>query len=237
MGGGMGGGQRKKKGISKEEAARLAKEERELKTRQIKAGVVGEIDTSKKKDESADKEDEGPFKETTLGYRWVAITGISTTARCSRTIKEEAASRTPPSHTRNTVRLDLERRTLQDDGTWSAWKKVDEEKNLDILDDLPANEEELAPVNVLPEGLVDPLPFLNAGLLEKVHIASSHSHARRTRVSPEEPKGRGRHGTGDGGYAGDDGSSSSAAELGLHDGHGADDEEATSTMGRTCRRV
>src|SRR5262249_3070585 len=60
------------------------------------------------------------------------------------------------------------------------------DKNLNVLDNLPANEEELAPKEVLPDGLVDPLPFLNAGLWEKVHIASLVPK-EKTEL-PEEPK-------------------------------------------------
>ncbi len=84
------------------------------------------------------------------------------------------------------LRLDLERRTLQPDGTWSGWQKIDVDKNLDILDNLPAVEEELAPETVRPRELVDPLPFLNAGLWEKVHIASL---VPKEKIKlPEEPK-------------------------------------------------
>ena len=41
-----------------------------------------------------------------------------------------------------------------------------------VLDNLPEVDEELTPDNVRPTNLVDPLPFLKAGLWEKVHIAS-----------------------------------------------------------------
>ena len=49
---------------------------------------------------------------------------------------------------------------------------VDAEENLKILDNLPEEDEELTPENVRPDNLNDPLPFLKAGLWEKVHIAS-----------------------------------------------------------------
>src|SRR5262249_11421724 len=71
------------------------------------------------------------------------------------------------------ARLDLERKTLQPDGTWSDWKLVDANKNLDVLENLPEEEpDELTPDNVRPDNLVDHLPFLKAGFWEKVHIAS-----------------------------------------------------------------
>src|SRR5208337_4858404 len=43
---------------------------------------------------------------------------------------------------------------------------------LKILDNLPEEDEELTPETVRPDNLNDPLPFLKAGLWEKVHIAS-----------------------------------------------------------------
>ena len=61
---------------------------------------------------------------------------------------------------------------LQTEGIWTDWQDVDLKKNYDILDNIPEVEEELAPESVLPKELVDPLPFLKAGLWEKVHIAS-----------------------------------------------------------------
>ena len=63
-------------------------------------------------------------------------------------------------------------RVLQPDGTWTDWQDVDIKKNLEVLDNLPEKEDELAPETVLPKELVDTLPFLKAGYWEKVHIAS-----------------------------------------------------------------
>ncbi len=86
------------------------------------------------------------------------------------------------------LRLDLETEDPPGRRHLVGLEEGREEKNLDILDNLPAIEEELAPENVLPEGLVDPLPFLNAGLWEKVHIASL---VPKEKIKlPEEPKAR-----------------------------------------------
>ena len=57
----------------------------------------------------------------------------------------------------NYTRLDLQRQTLEHDGTWSDWEDVDAEENLKILDNLPEEDEELTPENVRPDNLVDPL--------------------------------------------------------------------------------
>ena len=92
------------------------------------------------------------------------------------------------------MRLDLERRTLQADGTWSDWQKVDAEKNLDILDNLPARGG-AGPRGGPARGLVDPLPFLNAGLWEKVHIASLVPK-EKTKLPEETPRPTRRHGHG-----------------------------------------
>lgn len=171
MGGMMGGamGKRKKARKSPEEIAREEEEERKLKQKRLSGQIVGGPAAETKSD-AEDKDEGGPYKEITKGYRWVAITGTLDHAQMRAYYKE--ALKNPAVAHPQYLRLDLERRTLQEDGTWSPWQKVDENKNLEILDNLPANEEELAPTDVLPEGLVDPLPFLNAGLWEKVYIGS-----------------------------------------------------------------
>ncbi len=173
MMGGMGGGQRKKKHRkSQTDIDREAKEERERKQRELNGLLAGggTAKETEKSESDADKEEGGPFKQVTKGYRWVAITGTLDHAQMLANYRD--ALKNPAIAHPQYLRLDLQRRTLQPDGTWSDWQKVDEDKNLDILDNIPATEEELAPENVRPEGLVDPLPFLNAGLWEKVHIAS-----------------------------------------------------------------
>jgi hypothetical protein len=188
MGGGMGmmgGGMRKKRGKSKQEIEREEKEQRAREERELKSGLVGTGGRETPKEETdKEKEEGGPFKQVTKGYRWVAITGTLDHAQMLANYRQ--ALKNPAIAHPNYLRLDLERRVLQPDGTWSDWQKVDADKNLSVLDNLPANEEELAPKEVLPEGLVDPLPFLNAGLWEKVHIASLVPK-EKTQL-PEEPK-------------------------------------------------
>jgi hypothetical protein len=73
----------------------------------------------------------------------------------------------------NYQKLNLQRKTLLPDGTWTDWTKVSADDNYKVLDNIAyIDEEELAPDNVRPRALVDPLPMLQAGLWEKVHIAS-----------------------------------------------------------------
>ncbi len=200
MGGGMGGmmgggGQRKKHKKSQQEIDRETKEANERKTREIAGSLAGgglEATKEDKGDSEADKADSGPFKQTTKGYRWVAITGVLDHAKMLENYRQ--ALKNPSVAHPNYARLDLERRTLQEDGTWSDWEKVDQGKNYDILDNLPYAEEELTPETVRPNSLVDPLPFLNAGLWEKVHIARFVSKEKLDLPKEPEPQQKGMAG-------------------------------------------
>jgi hypothetical protein len=180
---GMGGG-RKKARKSQADIEREAKAERDRQDRQLKGGLVGDVGKEEPKAEEA-KEEGGPFKEITKGYRWVAITG--TLDHGQMLANYRTALKNPAIAHPQYIRLDLQRRTQQSDGTWSDWQMVDANKNLDILDNAPDQEAELAPKEVLPEGLVDPLPFLNAGLWEKVHRAELVPKEARE-LPPEQPK-------------------------------------------------
>ena len=77
MMGGMGGGSGRRRRKSKAEIAREAKEERERRSAgSSRARLVGgRRRQGGPKAEAEDKEEGGPFKEITKGYRWVAITG------------------------------------------------------------------------------------------------------------------------------------------------------------------
>ncbi len=174
MGGMMGGGARKKARKSRADIEREAKEEADRKERLLKNKLIG----SDKPDEEAETKDEkekdtGPEpagKEIVKGYRWVAITGVLDHAKLVANYRE--ALKNPAIAHPHYRRLDLQRQTYQNDGTWTKWESVSSEENYKVLDNLPETEEELTPPTVRPDNLVDPLPFLKAGLWEKVHIAS-----------------------------------------------------------------
>ena len=175
MGGGMGGamgGQRKKKSRPQAEILREQEEERKLeaKKKELLLAGGGVEDTKETKSESEAAEPKGSYKEVTKGYRWVAITGTLDHAQMLANYR--TALKNPAVAHPHYARLDLQRKTLQSDGTWSDWQKVNAKKNLAILDNVPELDDELAPESVLPENLVDRLPFLKSGLWEKVHIAS-----------------------------------------------------------------
>ena len=66
---------------------------------------------------------------------------------------------------------------------------VSSDENFKVLDNLPEEDEELTPETVRPYGLVDPLPFLKAGLWEKVHIASLVPKEKKKIVKSVPPGG------------------------------------------------
>jgi hypothetical protein len=169
---GMGSSAPKKKKARKSQAdiAREAEDERNLKVKNLERKLAGgDANPADAKDEK-EAEPEFPEKEITKGYRWVAITGVLDHAKLVANYRE--ALKNPAIAHPNYRRLDLQRQTLQTDGSWSKWENVSQDENLKVLDNLPELDEELAPKSVLPDNLVDPLPMLKAGLWEKVHIAS-----------------------------------------------------------------
>ena len=178
MGGMMGGGGRAKgkaRPKSQADIEREQKEEVEQKKKEMAAKLVAD-DEAPANDDQTKKGDQAPggaqqqFKEITKGLRWIAITGVFDHAKLVANYKK--ALKNPAVANPHYARLDLERQARQKDGSWSKWESVDSEENLKILDNLPEEDEELTPDSVRPDNLNDPLPFLKAGLWEKVHIAS-----------------------------------------------------------------
>ncbi|MFO0910009.1 MAG: hypothetical protein U0794_16955 [Isosphaeraceae bacterium] len=171
MGMGMGGNLDPESEEAKKEFAR--------KEKLLKGALVGKVDPNKEKAKEKGKEGEnaeetpeqgGPWKEVTKGLRWVAITGVLD----HKKLKDNylAALKNPTVAHPNYKQVDIQRQELQPDGSWSDWQDVDIEKNRAVLFNLPETEEELAASESIIETIVDPLPFLKAGLWEKVHVAS-----------------------------------------------------------------
>jgi hypothetical protein len=171
LGGITGGGAPKKKGKSRAEIEREDKEDRLRKERQLQNKFSGgnaaeETKTNDEKEAPAEN-----FKEVTKGYRWVVITGVLDHAKLVANYRQ--ALKNPAVAHPNYKRLDLQRQALQADGIWTKWENVSSDENLKVLDNLPeVDDDELTPETVRPKSLVDPLPFLKAGLWEKVHIGS-----------------------------------------------------------------
>ncbi len=150
-----------------EEVKRLALEEAKR-----KAALVGkgEVDSKEKgKEEAPPEAPAGPWKEETKGKRWVVITGVIDNEQLKKNYL--LALKNPAIAYPNYKRLDVERRNLQSDETWTEWAAIDQNKNYEVLDNLPQLELELVPEPKRPASLVDPLPFLQAGYWAGVHIA------------------------------------------------------------------
>ena len=176
---GLMGGRPSRKGSRKSQAD-LEKKQREEVERQKKELaaklVAGNDETPSIKEEAAKKDNQAPgspeqhFKEVTKGLRWIAITGVLDHGKLVANYR--VALKNPAVANPHYARLELKRQSRQKDGSWAKWEKADSEENLKILDNLPEEDEELTPDSVRPDNLNDPLPFLRAGLWEKVHIAS-----------------------------------------------------------------
>jgi len=182
MGPGMGGGMGQ---ALTPEQERQMKAEQERRQREMRARLAGSDEPAAEPDEDAANAMGGPGmpgmrgmmkpmgpppKEITKGLRWVALTGTLDHGQMLTNYRE--ALKNPAIAQPNYARLDVQRMRKQADGSWTDWAPIAVDKNLEILDNLPEEDEELTPENVRPTNLVDPLPFLNAGLWEKVHIAS-----------------------------------------------------------------
>jgi len=171
----MSGGLTKKQ----QEEANKKYEQEKARVKRLMSGV----DKAKPEDTKKDEKPAGPFKEITRGARWVSITGVLD----YKTLRENylTALKRPEVAYPNFKGVDIERQTLQEDGTWSEWEKVDAEANDEVLDNLPEHDEEWVPDPVRMEALVDPLPFLKAGYWEKVHVASLVPKEKKEVAKPQ----------------------------------------------------
>ena len=196
MMGSMMGGRPSRKGSRKSQAdlEKVQQEEVEQKKKEMAAKLVaGDDEPSSTKDEAAKKDNQAPgspeqhFKEVTKGLRWIAITGVLDHGKLVANYR--VALKNPAVANPHYARLELERQSRQKNGSWSKWEKVDSEENLKILDNLPEEDEELTPDSVRPNNLNDPLPFLKAGLWEKVHIASLVPKEKKEVAAPPPVSG------------------------------------------------
>lgn len=191
MEGGMGGAPQ----TPAEKKKAQAEYERQKKQRQ--AMLSGKDDPNAQEDEPEDpmnKPQGPPAKEVTKGLRWVAVTGTLDHDLLKENYRK-ALKNASIAHP-NYRGLDIQRQVKQEDASWGDWADVDAARNLEILDNLPMEDEELAPDVVRPETLVDPLPFLTSGLWEKVHIASLVPKELKEIPDPTKAAGAGMGGYG-----------------------------------------
>ncbi len=206
MGGdGYGGGGGMGTGMSKARADRIeaeAKKERDRQAAILKRQFVGSREkapvTETKNAVSAVPE---KSKETTKGFRWVAVTGTLDNKKLrenyATALRSDYASVAP-----NFQRLDLSRQRLGDDGEWSDWEEVAFEENEKILLNLPEADEEMTRDDTRLDAIVDMLPFLRAGYWKGVHVYALTDEAKREIAEPTPAMMMGM----DGGMMGDYGS-------------------------------
>ena len=175
-GGARKGGMPGMPGAAPEDDSPQAKKRRELDEKKRKEAFAGKVDPAKDKEKAAEQPDlaapQGPWKEETHGRRWIVITGVIDNAQMIK--NWQLALKNPAVAFPNYKRLDVEHRILQSDGTWSEWVANDAEtqnKNYEVLDNLPEIDTEYVPEPQRPAALVDPLPFLRAGYWTGVHVA------------------------------------------------------------------
>ena len=168
--------------------------------------LAGSTDVAKtKKEDTKDAEPDepaapqGPFKEDTIGKRWVVVTGVVDNELLNKNWL--AAVKNPATAYPQYVRADVERQTEKDDGSWTEWALLDWESKFDkVLDQMPEADEELVPLTMRPENLVDPLPFLRAGYWTGVHVARLVPADLRSTPTPDQnpflTRGSGRRGKG-----------------------------------------
>ncbi len=111
------------------------------------------------------------FTEEMREVRWAVVTGIIDHRRTQWWYRDGGRRVLKPAN-EIYCRVELERKTLQKDGSWSAWRSVDAEANLKILDNLTELEAERALEEFRVQNLVDPLPFLKAGEWRGVDVES-----------------------------------------------------------------
>jgi hypothetical protein len=194
MGGMMGARTKRASRKSQADIEKEQKQDTEQKKRDMAARLAGPDQSPETNDEQAKTETPGAtkqehFKEITKGLRWVAITGVLDHGKLVANYRK--ALKNPAVAYPHYARLDLQRQVQQKDGSWSDWEKVDAEENLKVLDNLPEEDEELTLDNVRPDNLNDPLPFLKAGLWEKVHIASLVPSEKKKVAEPPPAMGAG----------------------------------------------
>jgi RNA polymerase sigma factor (sigma-70 family) len=111
----------------------------------------------------------GTFKEVSQEHRWAVITGVldhrAIRERLSGRLGEDSINVHPDYR-----RAEVERQAPGPGGDWSAWSRVDREENCLILRNLPEEEAERTPEELRLAALVDPLPFLKAGVWEGVDV-------------------------------------------------------------------
>jgi hypothetical protein len=138
---------------------------------------------------------EARFQEAERELHWAVVTGVIDHRKVLASLGMGARP-DRPSLVETYCRVELERSTLQKDGTWSRWRRVDHDAKSALLDNLPANDEERVSHEFLAGPLVDPLPWLTEGAWEGVDVEEflppeqRNGKDRRSARAPAPPPDR-----------------------------------------------
>jgi hypothetical protein len=106
------------------------------------------------------------LKEAEREYGWAVITGVVGHKAIRESVNRSRSG--DPDSGSFYRRVDLERQTLNRDGSWSSWIAVDPTPTIGVLQNIPEEEKEL--IGYLLLGLVDPLPHLMNGKWQGVNV-------------------------------------------------------------------
>jgi hypothetical protein len=106
--------------------------------------------------------DAGLWKEVEVPMRWVAVIGVVDNQGVREALALERKIKLAEAYA-DYKRVDIQRQVRSPEGDWSSWRDVDENKNYEVLDNLPELSKERTPEDVRPPALVDPLPLLKKG--------------------------------------------------------------------------
>jgi hypothetical protein len=112
---------------------------------------------------------DGFDKEVIVDLSWAAVTGVVDHRAIESGFGNGAKiGRLAAEHVYR--RVELERQERSDAGVWSNWRGVDPEPTLRFLDNLPELDFEKTPDDLRIFPLIDPLPYLKAGVWAGVDV-------------------------------------------------------------------
>jgi hypothetical protein len=109
------------------------------------------------------------FQEAERELHWAVITGVVDHQQVQRSLIQDKEKPAPRSD-RPYCRVELERQTRRQEGSWPDWENVDARAKLKILDNLAATDAERVPQRFLMDAIVDPLPHLTQGKWTDVDV-------------------------------------------------------------------
>jgi hypothetical protein len=122
----------------------------------------------------------GHWKEVETPLRWVVVTGVVDNLGVREALAQARKIKLADAFA-DYKRADIQRQVRPRGGDWSDWNLLDQQKNYDVLDNLPEISPERTPAEYRPAALVDPLPSLKKGTWSGV------DHERILRLPKPEP--------------------------------------------------